>query len=101
MKESRSLLTFDRTLIFFDGCSLIRDFVDEKGNVITFGFMLKGRFAWLAEKKETFFVVNGHAAFIYGDKKVEAFSDSVVVIPSGTEFTVEVTELLDYRCTYD
>lgn len=99
MSESSPLI-FDRTLVFFDGRSLIRDFRDEAGNTITFGFMQRGEMFWRADQEERFSIISGNAKFTYKDVVVEASAGSFVVIPKGAEFVVNVENLLDYRCTY-
>jgi uncharacterized protein YaiE (UPF0345 family) len=101
MSESSAIpLIFDRTLVFFDGRSLIRDFRDQAGNIITFGFMHKGEMVWRADQEERFSIISGKATFSYNEVVVEASVNSAVVIPKGVEFVVKVEELLDYRCTY-
>jgi mannose-6-phosphate isomerase-like protein (cupin superfamily) len=101
MNESSPIaLVFDKTLVFFDGRSLIRDFKDQAGNIITFGFMHTGEMVWRADQEEIFSIVSGKAIFTYNEVVVEASVNSVVVIPKGVEFVVKVEELLDYRCTY-
>ncbi|MBF2792019.1 MULTISPECIES: pyrimidine/purine nucleoside phosphorylase [Enterobacter] len=93
------LLRYEKTLIFFDGKVILRDFSVD-GIKMTMGYMASGQYRWLAEDPERFIIISGKAVFTYNDQKVNVQSGNEVFVPAGTTFTVEVAEPLDYRCYY-
>ncbi|MBU2896625.1 pyrimidine/purine nucleoside phosphorylase [Vibrio hepatarius] len=94
-------LKYVQSFIFFDGKSLIREFIDQTGCKISFGFMLKGKFIWKATGIEKFSIFSGEAIFIYEDIKISVKAGDNITIPDSVEFIVEVVSDLDYRCDYD
>lgn len=92
-------LTFDRTYIFFDGRVVLRDFYQDDIK-LTMGYMAKGEFKWLADKTERFTIVSGLANFIFDGKIIPAEPGSIITVPEGKTFTVNVSEPIDYRCYY-
>lgn len=94
-------LKYVQSFIFFDGKSLIREFVDHSGSKISYGFMLKGKFIWKATGIEKFSIFSGEAIFLYEEATVSVVAGEHITIPDGVEFVVEVTSDLDYRCDYE
>ncbi|MDW6091073.1 pyrimidine/purine nucleoside phosphorylase [Vibrio rhizosphaerae] len=94
-------LKYVQSFIFFDGRSLIREFVDQAGCKISYGFMLKGKFIWKATGIEKFSIFSGEAIFIYEGATVSVRAGEHITIPDGVEFVVEVNSDLDYRCDYE
>ncbi|HCZ9559227.1 pyrimidine/purine nucleoside phosphorylase [Vibrio cholerae] len=94
-------LKYVQSFIFFDGKSLIRDFVDPTGRKISYGFMLKGKFIWKAIGIERFSIFSGEAIFLFEGATVSVGAGEHVTIPHDVEFVVEVTSDLDYRCDYE
>ncbi|MCW7546730.1 hypothetical protein B5C26_20410 [Photorhabdus luminescens] len=92
---------FVETYIFFDGRSVLRNFQDEYNNLVTFGFMAKGKYSWLAETTEHFRIYSGEAYFNIEEKRILVRSGDEIIVPKNLTFEVEVTEHLDYRCFYD
>ncbi|NHB93436.1 pyrimidine/purine nucleoside phosphorylase [Photorhabdus cinerea] len=92
---------FVETYIFFDGRSVLRNFQDEDDNLVTFGFMAKGKYRWLAETTENFRIYSGVASFTIEGKRRLLQSGDEIIVPKDLTFEVEVIEHLDYRCFYD
>lgn len=101
MHRYKQSLTYDKSMSFFDGLSLIRDFIDSSNRTVSFGYMMVGKFSWRTTRKETFLILEGNANFLFDDRNIQAQKGSVISIPTDTLFEVHVKETLDYRCDYD
>lgn len=101
MTKYETPLVYDRSFTFFNGLSLIRDFKDSRGNRVTFGYMLAGKYIWKTVRAERFTIYYGRATFVFNDITLEATAKAVITIPKETLFEVHVEDTLDYRCDYD
>ena len=90
--------------IFFDGKVINRDFEDiTTGEKYSLGTMQKGQYKWMAEVQETFTILQGICNVdIDGEEETKTYNcGDQFTIEEGKIFSIQTTDILDYKVSYD
>lgn len=102
MSEFKNVTVIKQASIYFDGKVTSRSVIFSDGSRKTLGIMLPGKYEFNTADKEIMEILSGNLEVLITDtegwKTIK--SGDVFEVPAKSKFSLNVTSLTDYCCSY-